>query len=83
VDNLISLLNNNKGNPAIDDMIIQMGKVKAVFDKINIKTSDIKPEYNEAEKLTVLRSEVKSDLTPEVFRELSAVVSEIRNSFVK
>lgn len=83
VDNLISLLDNNKGNPAIDDMIVQMARVKAVFDKINIKTSDIKPEYSEEEKLTVLRSEVKSNLSVEVFRELSAVVTEIRNSFVK
>ncbi len=83
VDNLLSMLGNNKGNPAIDDILVQMEKVKSVFDKITISTSDIKPEYSEAEKLTLLRSQVKSNLTVEVFRELSAVVTEIRNSFVK
>ncbi|HNR43078.1 MAG TPA: hypothetical protein PKL65_12670 [Bacteroidales bacterium] len=83
IDNLMSMLTGNKGNPAIDDILVQMERVKAVFDKITITTTDIKPEYSEAERLTLLRSQAKSNLTVEVFRELSSVVTEIRNSFVK
>lgn len=83
IDNLLSLLDNNKGNPAIDDMKTQMGKIKVIFDKITIKTSDVKPEYSPEERLTLLKSDVKSNLTVEVFKELSAAVSEIRNSFIQ
>jgi hypothetical protein len=83
IDNLISLLESNKGNPAIDDLRLQMDRVKAIFDKVTIKTSDVQPEFNKEENVTLLKSEVKSNLTVEVFKELSAAVAEIRNTFVK
>jgi hypothetical protein len=31
----------------------------------------------------MLKSEVKTDMTPAVFKELATVVAEIRNTFVK
>jgi hypothetical protein len=80
---LINLLETNKGNPAVDELIAQVKKVKTVFDKITLKTSPVRPEYDQVANVTVLKSEVKADLTPEVFRELSQVVSEIRSNFVK
>jgi hypothetical protein len=83
IDILLNLLNGSKGNPSVDELIAQVGKLKAVFDKIKIDTSPIRPEYDQASNTTVLKSEVKTDMTPEVFTELSAVVAEIRNSFVK
>jgi len=58
-------------------------KVKLIFDKITLKTSPIRPEYNEATNVTVLKSEVQADLTPEVFKELSAAVAEIRSNLIK
>lgn len=83
IDNLLSLLQDNKGNPAIDDMIVQMNGIKAIFDKITIKTSDVKAEYDQKESLTVLKSDVRSNITPEIFNELASAVAEIRNSFIK
>lgn len=83
IDILINLLENSKGNPAIDELITQMARVKTVFDKITLKTTPVRPEYDQATNVTVLKSEVQADLTPEVFKELSSLVSEIRNSFVK
>jgi hypothetical protein len=82
IDILINLLESNKGNPAIDDLIIQVRKLKTVFDKISITTSKIRPDYDKATNTTVLKSDVKTDMTPEVFKELSITVSEIRKSFV-
>jgi len=83
IDILIDLLETSKGHPAIDDLIAQVTKVKLIFDKITLKTSPIRPEYNEATNVTVLKSEVQADLTPEVFKELSAAVAEIRGNLVK
>ena len=83
VDILISLLESSRGNPAVDEIIEQIGKVKAVFDKISLTTSPVRPAYDQSANVTVLRSEVRSDMTPAVFRELAATVAEIRNSFVK
>jgi hypothetical protein len=82
IDILINLLESSKGNPAVDDLIIQVRKLKVVFDKISIITSKIRPEFDKASNTTVLKSQIKTDMTPEVFKELSATVSEIRKTFV-
>ncbi len=80
---LMNLLESSKGNPAVDEIMGQVKKLKDVFDKITITSSAVNPEYNKSSKSTYLKSEVKTDMTPEVFKELAAVVADIRNTFVK
>jgi hypothetical protein len=82
IDILINLLESSKGNPAVDDLIVQVKKLKLVFDKIKITTTKIRPEFEKESNTTVLKSEIKTDMTPEVFKELSTTVSEIRKTFV-
>jgi len=82
IDILLNLLASSKGNPAVDALMAQVGKLKTVFDKIKINTSRISTEFDQTSKTTVLKSEIKTDMTPEVFLELSKTVMEIRNSFV-
>lgn len=83
IDILLALLDSSKGNPAVDELIVQVNKLKVVFDKIKISTSPVRPEFDKASNTTILRSEVKTDMTPQVFKELSAIVAEIRTTFVK
>ena len=80
---LLNLLNNNKENPAIGTLITQMNHLKTVFDKINISTKPIKTEIDKTTNVTFLKSEVTTDMSIAVFKELTAVVSEIRGTFVK
>jgi hypothetical protein len=83
IDILVGLLERSKGNPAVDELIVQIKSLKLVFDKISIITSPVRPEVDKTTNTTVLKSNVKTDMTPEVFKELSAKVSEIRSTFVK
>jgi hypothetical protein len=80
---LLSLLESNKENPAVGDLIIQMNKLKIVFDKINISAKPIKTEIDKTTNVTILRSEVSTDMSLATFKELAGVVAEIRSSFVK
>lgn len=82
IDILLELLKGSKGNPAVDELMVQVTKLKTVFDKINMTTTPVRPEYDQASNTTVLKSEVKTDMTSSVFQELSTVVAEIRKSFV-
>ena len=82
IDILINLLGNSAGDPAVDEVMVQVTRLKDVFDKIKIDTTPVRPEFDPDSKTTVLKSEIKTDMTPAVFNELSAVVSEIRNSIV-
>jgi hypothetical protein len=83
IDILIDLLNGSKGDPSIDELILQVQKLKAVFDKIKISTGAVRPEYDQASNTTTLKSEVSTNMNAQTFTELSNVVAEIRNSFVK
>ena len=83
IDILIDLLDKGKGNPAIDELMAQVQQLKTVFDKIKISTSRVQPEYDKETNTTILKSQVKTDMTPEVFKELTALVADIRSSFVK
>jgi hypothetical protein len=83
IDILFNLLNSSKGNPAVDELLVQIQKLKVVFDKITITTSPVRAEVDKATSTTILKSDVKTDMTPEVFKELSSVVGEIRSSFIK
>ncbi|MBS0011327.1 MAG: hypothetical protein KFF49_07945 [Bacteroidales bacterium] len=80
---MLQLLMDNNEHPSIPEIIGQMEELKEVFDKINIKTTDIKPEIDKETNVTILRSTVETDMTPEVFLELARKVEEIRSSFVK
>src|SRR5512133_3379761 len=74
IDILIKLLESSKGNPAVDDLIGQVAKLKIVFDKIRIDSSPVRTEYDQATNTTILKSEVKTDMTPAVFKELASTV---------
>jgi len=82
IDILLDLLENSKGNPAVDDLIVQVKKLKLVFDKVSINSSKVRPEFEKSSNTTVLKSDVKTAMSPEVFKELSSTVSEIRKTFV-
>jgi hypothetical protein len=83
IDILLNLLAGSKENSAVEEIMVEVSKLKAVFDKIKLDSGPIKTEYDKSTNTTILKSEVKTDMTPEVFKELTATVTEIRNSFVK
>jgi len=66
----------------VADLITQMNELKNAFDKINISTKPIKTEIDKKTNVTILRSEVTTDMSLTTFTELTAVVSKIRGSFV-
>jgi hypothetical protein len=80
---LLSLLDSSKGNPAVDGLIVQMNQLNLVFDKIKIKTGPVKTEIDKTTNVTVLKSTVTTDMSLEIFKELTNKVADIRGSFVK
>jgi hypothetical protein len=83
IEILVNLLNSNKGHPTVDELIGQMSQLKIVFDKIKLETGPIKTEIDKATNQTILKSQAKIDVSVDVFKELTAEVAKIRNTFVK
>jgi hypothetical protein len=80
---LLDLLEKNKEVPNIAGLITQMNRLKSVFDKININAKPIRTEIDKNTNTTILKSEVTTDMSLATFKELTAVVAEIRGTFVQ
>jgi hypothetical protein len=83
IDILLNLLNSSKGHPTVDELIGQMNQLKTVFDKVKLETGPIKTEIDKATNQTVIKSQAKIEISIDIFKELTAEVAKIRNSFVK
>lgn len=83
IDILVNLLNSNKGHPTVDELIGQMNQLKLVFDKIKLETGPVKTEIDKNTNQTIIKSQAKIDITVDIFKELTAEVAKIRNTFVK
>ena len=83
IDILLNLLDGSKGNPSVDEMIVQFQGLKTIFDKIKITATPIKTEVDKNTNVTILKSQVSTDMSVEIFRELTNYVADIRGSYVK
>jgi hypothetical protein len=80
---LLNLLDSNKGHPTVDELITQMKELSTVFDKVKLETGPVKTEIDPATNTAILKSSAKIDISIDTFKELTAVVAKIRNTFVK
>jgi hypothetical protein len=81
-DIVLKLLDENKANPDVASLIVEMNDLKKIFDKIEIKSSKIEAETDTKTNVTTLKSESKVTITPETFKELTEKVKSIRSNFV-
>lgn len=79
LDMVAKLLDNNKTNSDIAAVIGPVNELKKIYDKITIKSSNIKQETKD--KVTTLKSTSSSNVTKDVFFEIKATVKNIRSNF--
>ncbi len=82
LDIVLKLLEENKSNPDVASVYVEMVDLKKVFDKIELKTSKIETQVDKKTNVTTLKSESKMNVSPEVFKELTNKVRAIRSNFV-
>ena len=81
-DIVIHLLEDNKDNMDVAEILSDIVELKATFDKIIITTTSIQAVPDEESNVTVLKSESKIDITHEVFQELKEKVKILRSNFI-
>lgn len=79
---VMKLLEQNQSNPDVAGLIEEINELKVIFDQIKIETSVIEPVHDQETNVTTLKSKSQSNLTPELFIELSEKVRSLRNTFV-
>ncbi len=81
-DIVLKLLDDNKDNEDVASLLTEINDIKTTFDKITIKSSKIEAVKDESSNVTVLKSESKINITPEIFQELSDKVKVLRSNFI-
>ena len=81
-DIVIQMLEDSKDNMDVAEILTDIGDLKATFDKIIITTTSIQAVPDEETNVTLLKSESKIDITPEVFQELQEKVKVLRSNFI-
>jgi len=79
---VLHLLDDNKDNIDIANILEDISGLKETFDKITITTSKIEAVLDAETNVTLLKSESSTNLTPELFRELQEKVKVLRTNFV-
>lgn len=81
LDMVVKLLENNKSNKDVADIAVLINDLKKVYDKIIIKSSEIKTEVDPKTNETTLKSTSSSNINKELFAELRQAVKSIRSNF--
>jgi hypothetical protein len=82
MDIVIKLIEKYSYNKDVASLLVTMNEIKAIYDKIEIKTTKIDPVKEEGEDITTLKSEARVTMSPEVFSELKSKVKTIRKNFI-
>jgi hypothetical protein len=80
---LFDLLKDNAGHPAIDELMTQLDGLYKIFDRITLTSTPISTEVDRETNVTILKSEVTTDMTEKTFEELRNTVAIIRGSFIQ
>jgi uncharacterized membrane-anchored protein YhcB (DUF1043 family) len=83
LDIVIKLIEKYSYNEDVASLLITMSEVQDIYDKIEIKTTQITPVKDEKTNVTVLESSSTISMSPEVFEELSEKVKIIRTNFIQ
>ena len=81
-DIVLQLLEENKDNIDVAEILSDIGDLKVTFDKIIITTTSIQAVPDEESNVTVLKSESTVEITTEIFKELQEKVKILRSNFI-
>ncbi len=82
IDIVLKLLEENQDNSDVAAIMAEVQELKSIFDKVQIRTTPVEPEVDPETNVTTLKSESTTNMTPEIFAELSEKVKSLRNSYI-
>lgn len=83
LNEMIKLLESNNDNPDVAQVLADVAPVKAAFDVIQVKTSEIVPVTDKESKVTTLKGTRELSLTQEQYLKLKEETIKLRAKIVK
>lgn len=79
---VITLLENNQESVEIQSLLKDIMVLKGIYDKIEIEQSEVTAVEDPKTNVTTLKSNSTIKITPEIFKELTTKVSELRTRYI-
>lgn len=83
LNTVVNLLNQNKDNPDIQSVLVDVNEIKAIYEQVSVSVSGVEAVPDKKSGVTTLKSKNVTSVSPEVFAKLKAKVVEIRNKYTK
>ena len=80
---LINLLNEYKKDASIASLLVDLNDINVTFSKVKVTSTNVQPVMNEKTKVTTLKSDSQSKITPEILNELFTKIDAFRTKIVK
>ena len=82
LDIVLNLLEDNIESVEIQALLADVNVLKTIYDKITIEQGEITAVEDPKTNVTTLKSTSKVTLTPDVFKELTLKVKELRTRYI-
>jgi hypothetical protein len=79
---VITLLENNQESVEVQSLLKDIMALKTIYDKIKIEQSEITAVKDPKTNVTTLKSKSTIKITPEIFKELTTKVAELRTRYI-
>jgi len=83
LDNLIKLLTPYYQQEGYTEFIDALTDLASEFDKVEVKYTFVKPEHDEANKITTIKSTSTTVVSSEVLKSITEKISNIRNTVIQ
>lgn len=81
LNTVLKLLDRNRDNEDVQNILIQMKELEKVYNKIEVTSSKIETVTDEETNVTTLRSQKKTSMSADTFKELKDQIKVIRSNF--
>jgi len=82
LDIVLTLLENNKESVEVQTILTDIQSLKETYDKIKIEQSEVTAVEDPNTNVTTLKSSSTIIITPEIFKELTTKVTELRTRYI-
>jgi len=81
LETVIKLLNENKDNEDVADVLVNINELRKIYNKIDISTSKIVPVTDKETNVTTLKSKTDVTMSPKTYKQLKEKVKVIRTNY--
>ena len=83
IDNLLEMIGMHTSDDDIMFLFNKLNEIKEQYDKVTFKYTFVKPETDNANKITTIKSITEPQISDEVYKSISEKITSLRNSIVQ